>query len=75
MGLDGVQLRYDPSECSPRQSSWRACRTNAHTKNRTFLNNSTTMNYSGLSHDAQIEHAITDLEREKSPVIATIAKK
>jgi hypothetical protein len=58
-------VTVSPGPCTPR--------INARSKNRTFLINSTTMDYSGLSHDARIELAITDLNRENAPAIAVIA--
>jgi hypothetical protein len=48
---------------------------NARSKNRTFLINSTTMDYSGLSRNTRIELTISDLNRANSALIASVAKK
>jgi transposase-like protein len=56
-----------PGQCTPR--------INARKKNRTFLMNTTTMDYSNYDHDARIELAMADMDAEESPVIAEVAKR
>jgi hypothetical protein len=56
-----------PGQCTPRIN---ICK-----KNRTFLINITTMDYSNYDYNARIELIIADMDAEESPVIAEVAKR